>query len=85
MNIYNLFWVKSFLLANLVCPFFKYENVKMKHLVYILFKIRMKDKTYGINFLGASRLQLNIFSCKQLATKFFIPYVLSFIIILKSI
>jgi hypothetical protein len=38
--------------------FFKYENVKTKHLVYILFKIRMKAKTYGINFLIASRLRL---------------------------
>jgi len=28
----------------------KYENVKTKHLVHILFKIKMKAKTYGIKF-----------------------------------
>jgi len=45
----------------------------------------MKAKTYGINFLVASHLQLKMFSRKWLATKKFIPYVLAFIIILKSI
>jgi hypothetical protein len=45
----------------------------------------MKAKTYGINFLVASRLQLNIFSCKWFTTKKFISYVLTFIPILKNI
>jgi hypothetical protein len=34
----------------------------------------MKAKTYGINFLVASDMQLNIFSCKLFATKKIIPY-----------
>jgi hypothetical protein len=29
---------------------FKYEKSKAKHVVYILFKMRMKAKTYEINF-----------------------------------
>ncbi len=45
----------------------------------------MKAKTYGINFLVTSRLQLNIFSHKRLATKTFIPYALTFILLLKNI
>jgi len=64
MNIFILFWVKSFSMAHPVCPCFKYENIKTKHLVYILFKMRMKSKTYGINFLIASSLRLNIFGHK---------------------
>ncbi len=47
--------------------------------------MRMKAKTYRINFLSANRLQLNIFSYKLCVTKKTIPYVLVFIIILKSI
>jgi hypothetical protein len=47
---------------------------------HIFFKMRIKAKTYGINFLVASH-----FSHKRLATKKFIPYVLAFILILKSI
>jgi hypothetical protein len=47
--------------------------------------MRMKAKKYGLNFLITSRLQLNIFSGKQLVTKKFIPYFLTFIIILKII
>ncbi len=43
----------------------------------------MKTKTYGISFLVASHLQLNIFSCKWLVTKKLIPFVLAFILILK--
>ncbi len=39
--------------------------------------MRMKAKTYGIKLLVTSHLQLNIFSCKWFATKFFIPYVLA--------
>jgi superfamily I DNA and/or RNA helicase len=61
MNIFILFWVKSFLMAHPICPCFKYENIKIKHLVYIFFKMRMKAKTYEINFLVANHLQLNIF------------------------
>jgi len=45
MNIYILFWVKSFLLAHPICPFLKYESVKTKYLVYILLKMKMKAKT----------------------------------------
>jgi hypothetical protein len=45
----------------------------------------MKAKTYGISFLVASHLQLNMFCCKQLTIKKFIPYVLAFIPILKNI
>jgi hypothetical protein len=37
------------------------------------FKMRMKTKTYEINFLIVNRLQLNIFSYKLLVTKKFIP------------
>jgi hypothetical protein len=37
---------------------FKYENIKTKHLVYILLKMGMKAKTYGINFLVVSHLGL---------------------------
>ncbi len=47
--------------------------------------MKMKAKTYGIIFLVVSRLQLNIFSYKLLAIKKFIPYVLAFILILKTI
>ncbi len=36
--------------------------------------MRMKAKTYGINFLVASSLQLNIFNYELLATKNIIPY-----------
>jgi hypothetical protein len=64
MNIYFLFLVKSFSMAHPICSCFKYENIKTKHLVYILFNMRMKTKTYGINFLVASDLRLNIFSRK---------------------
>ncbi len=45
--------------------------------------MRKKAKTYGINFFVASCLQLKMCSHKQLATKKFIPYVLTFILILK--
>jgi hypothetical protein len=58
MNIYILFWVKSFLLAHL----FKYENVKTKHPVYILFKMGMKPKPYKINILVANDLQVKSLS-----------------------
>jgi len=51
----------------------------------MFFKMRLKAKTYGIMFLITSRLRLNIFSYKQLGTENFIPYVLGFIFILKSI
>jgi hypothetical protein len=78
MNIYILFWVKSFSLAHPICQCFKYENVKTKHLVYIVFKVRLKAKTYGVNFLVASLLQLKMFSHKRLAIKKFIPYVFNF-------
>ncbi len=60
MNIFILFWVKSFSMAHPICPCFKYENIKTKDLVYIFFKMKMKAKTYGINFLVASYLRLNI-------------------------
>jgi hypothetical protein len=56
MNIFILFWVKSFSMVHPICPCFKYENIKTKHLVYILFKMRMKAETYGINFLVASHV-----------------------------
>jgi hypothetical protein len=45
--------------------------------------MRMKAKTYGINFLIATYLRLKM-SRKQLAMKKFIPYVLAFILILKK-
>ncbi len=38
----------------------------------------MKAKTYVIKNLAASRLRLNIFSCKLLATNFFYPICFSF-------
>ncbi len=41
--------------------------------------MKMKAKTYGINFLVA-----RILSCKQLTTKKFIPYVLAFIIMIAK-
>ncbi len=47
--------------------------------------MRMKVKTYGINFLILGHLRLNSFSRKRRATKKFIPYVLTFILILKYI
>jgi len=62
MNIYILFWAMSFSLVHPICPFFKYENVKTKHLVYILFKTRMKAKIYGIIFLVTSSLQVKSLS-----------------------
>ncbi len=37
--------------------------------------MRMKAKTYGINFLVSNILQLNIFSDKVLAIQKFIPYI----------
>jgi len=64
MNIFILFWVKLISMAHPICPCFKYENIKTKHLVYIFFKMRMKAKTYGINFLVASHLRLKMFSRK---------------------
>jgi hypothetical protein len=64
MNIYILFWVKLFLLTHPYVHVFKFENVKTKHLVYILFKMKMKAKSYGIKILIASHLQLNISSHK---------------------
>jgi len=54
MNISILFWVKSFLLAHPICPCFYISKYKTKHIVYIFFKMKMKAKTYGINFLVAS-------------------------------
>jgi hypothetical protein len=45
----------------------------------------MKVKTYEIKNLVANDLQLKIFSHKRLVTKIFIPYVLGFILIFKSI
>jgi hypothetical protein len=45
--------------------------------------MRMKAKTYGINFLIVSCLRLKTFNCKQVATKKFIVNVLVFIVILK--
>ncbi len=47
--------------------------------------MRMKAKTYGIIFLVANRLRLKMFNSKQIAIKKFIPYVLAFILIWKSI
>jgi hypothetical protein len=47
--------------------------------------MRMKAKTYVINFLVASNLQLKMFSRKWLTTKKFIPYVSIIILILKNI
>jgi hypothetical protein len=47
--------------------------------------MKMKAKTYGINCLVVSHLQLKLFNLKQPVTKKFIPYVLAFIIILKSV
>jgi hypothetical protein len=47
--------------------------------------MKMKAKTYGIKFLVASRLWLKMFSRKWLTTEKFIPYVLTFIFILKNI
>jgi len=47
--------------------------------------MRMKAKTYGIKILVVNRLQLKMLSRKQLVIKIFIPYVLVFILILKSI
>jgi len=47
--------------------------------------MRMKAKTYGIKFLVVSGLWLKMFSRKWFTTKKFIPYVLAFILILKSI
>jgi len=52
MNIFILFWVKSFSMVHPIYPCFKYENIKTKHLVYIPLKMRMKDKTYGINLIN---------------------------------
>jgi hypothetical protein len=36
--------------------------------------MEMKAKTYGINFVVASNLQLNIFSHELLTIKKFVPY-----------
>jgi len=33
---------------------------KIKHLAYILFKMKMKDKTYSINLLVANSSQLKM-------------------------
>jgi hypothetical protein len=48
MNIYILFWVKSFLLTHPIC--------ETKHHVYIYFKMRMKAKTYEIKNLVGFRV-----------------------------
>ncbi len=45
----------------------------------------MKAKTYGINLLIISSLQLKIINHKQLATKKFIRYVLGFILIFLKV
>jgi hypothetical protein len=53
---------------------FLIQKCKTKHLIYIYFNMRMKDKTYGIlNFLLLSSLRLKMFSHKLLVTKKFIP------------
>jgi len=47
--------------------------------------MRMKAKTYGIKFLVVNHFQLKILVANHLQLKNFIPYVLAFILILKSI
>jgi hypothetical protein len=72
-------------MVTLISVYFEYIKILVTYLIIYIFKMRMKAKIYGLKFLVVSQLQLKMFSHKWFAIKKFIPYVLAFILILKSI
>jgi len=53
INILLLFWVKAFLIGSShIGHVFKFENIIAKQIIYIyiISKMRIEDKTCGINF-----------------------------------